>query len=380
MKIFSCIESFLPGVRGGGPVRALANMVDWMGDENDFRIFTRSRDYLSSEVYPNVTTSSWTQVGNGKIYYSLDEGLVRHLWNEVLDFKPDWVYLNGAFAPLTRLFLTLRWRNKELRKFPVIIAPHGNVSSAALQHHSIRKHAWLKASRAMGLYRNVIWHAASVREAEQVKETIGPKVVIRNVPMAPAKLEGPDFAKLGRASLESGAPFLRLIYFGRVSQEKNLGFALDILSRMEATISFDIIGSCDDLRLMEELEMKAGRLSENIKVRFFDLLPHAEMMSQLSQYDALLMPSLTENFSYTVLESLQAGLPVVISDQTPWRGLIEKGIGWDLCLGSTTEWEEVFSLLLAMDEKERADLSQRCQLFSEAWVGSYCEKAKALFA
>ena len=39
-----------------------------------------------------------------------------------------------------------------------------------------------------------------------------------------------------------------------------------------------------------------------------------------------------ENFGHTIYEALSASVPILISDQTPWRRLQEKNAGWDLSL------------------------------------------------
>ena len=43
-------------------------------------------------------------------------------------------------------------------------------------------------------------------------------------------------------------------------------------------------------------------------------------------------PTLGENYGHVIYEALDSGCPVLISDQTPWRGLSEVGAGWDLPL------------------------------------------------
>src|SRR3546814_17574361 len=38
---------------------------------------------------------------------------------------------------------------------------------------------------------------------------------------------------------------------------------------------------------------------------------------------------LGENYGHVIAEALEAGLRLLISDQTPWRGLAEAGVGHD---------------------------------------------------
>ena len=96
-------------------------------------------------------------------------------------------------------------------------------------------------------------------------------------------------------------------------------------------------------------------------------------------YHALLMPSLTENFSYTVLESLQAGIPVLISDQTPWLDLQSQRVGWDLPLEDLSAWAAALEQLSHQALAERLEQSQRALGYAQEWGADYSQKAAMLF-
>jgi glycosyltransferase involved in cell wall biosynthesis len=96
----------------------------------------------------------------------------------------------------------------------------------------------------------------------------------------------------------------------------------------------------------------------------------------------MLMPSLTENFSYTVLESLQAGIPVLISDQTPWRDLQQQGVGWDLSLEDPDRWLQALEDLLSLSSASDHGSNPRSELvrkFASAWAGEFHSKVCKLF-
>ena len=93
----------------------------------------------------------------------------------------------------------------------------------------------------------------------------------------------------------------------------------------------------------------------------------------------MLMPSRTENFSYTVLESLQAGIPVLISDQTPWRDLQSQRVGWDLPLEDLSAWAAALEQLSHQALAERLEQSQRALGYAQEWGADYSQKAAMLF-
>ena len=91
------------------------------------------------------------------------------------------------------------------------------------------------------------------------------------------------------------------------------------------------------------------------------------------------MPSRTENFSYTVLESLQAGIPLLISDQTPWRDLQSQRVGWDLPLEDLSAWAAALEQLSHQALAERLEQSQRALGYAQEWGADYSQKAAMLF-
>ena len=46
------------------------------------------------------------------------------------------------------------------------------------------------------------------------------------------------------------------------------------------------------------------------------------------------------------------GCPVLISDQTPWRSLEEKGVGWDLPLSKPEMFQEVLERCVDVNDEE----------------------------
>ena len=62
-----------------------------------------------------------------------------------------------------------------------------------------------------------------------------------------------------------------------------------------------------------------------------------------------------------ILEALCAGCPVLISDQTPWRGLEGKDVGWDLPLDRPEMFRQVLQRCVDMNQGEYAKLSKRAR-------------------
>ena len=61
-----------------------------------------------------------------------------------------------------------------------------------------------------------------------------------------------------------------------------------------------------------------------------------------------------------ILEAWAAGLPVVISDRTPWRDLESQGVGWDLPLDNPQRWIEVLDHLIRLPPEALLELKHKC--------------------
>ncbi len=81
----------------------------------------------------------------------------------------------------------------------------------------------------------------------------------------------------------------------------------------------------------------------------------------MREHDLFFLPTLGENFGHVILEALCAGCPVLISDQTPWRGLEEKGVGWDLSLSKPEMFREVLQRCVDMNDEEYMKWSERAR-------------------
>src|SRR5579863_7029524 len=68
-KILLLVAHYLPGVKSGGPIRSISNLVEALGDEMDFRVVTTDRDQDEAEHYAGITPDRWTRVGKAEVLY-----------------------------------------------------------------------------------------------------------------------------------------------------------------------------------------------------------------------------------------------------------------------------------------------------------------------
>ncbi len=91
---------FLPGYKGGGPIRTIANMAEALGDEIDFRIVTSDRDARDISAYPNVEVDKWNDVGKAQVLYlSPRSKNLSNISNILKNIRYDVLCLNSFFDP-----------------------------------------------------------------------------------------------------------------------------------------------------------------------------------------------------------------------------------------------------------------------------------------
>ena len=83
-----------------------------------------------------------------------------------------------------------------------------------------------------------------------------------------------------------------------------------------------------------------------------------QINKNISENHFLFLPTFNENFGHVIVESFKAGCPVIISDQTPWKNLSEKKVGWELPLSNEKAFIETLVYCGKMGNEEFASFSQ----------------------
>jgi glycosyltransferase involved in cell wall biosynthesis len=359
-EVLVCADYFVPGYKAGGPIRTLANMIEQLGDEFCFKIVTRDRDLGDTEPYPNIVINEWQPVSKAEVFYLAPDKLkLKPLRCLFFSTRFDLLYLNSFFSfRLSILPLVCRAIGAARRK-PTILAPRGEFSSGALALKRFRKRAFLASSKRIGLYSGITWQASSEYEKENIQGCFGKEAVILVAPDLPPLVLGTD-QEFGTKKKKK---HLKLLFLSRISKMKNLIGALGIIKEIKGEVVFHIFGPIEDLNYWSECKKQIHEMPQNIKIEYRGSVEYPDVHSVMRDYDFFFLPTLGENFGHVILEALVAGCPVVISDQTPWRGLADKGVGWDLPLGEPGDFRKVLQQCVDMDDIAYRSLAQRARDF-----------------
>ena len=335
---------YLPGYKAGGPIRTIAAMVDQLGDDFAFHIVTSDRDLGDMVPYPNVLINQWTNIGKARVFYrSPGEIGWRALRDSLRDVRADLVYLNSLFSPVSTLRPLLQWRLNRYPSAALLLAPRGELSLGALKGKPLKKKAFLRMARVTGLYSGVVFQASSDHEADDIQRELGNQNIMVALDLSEQGGPLPDIA------VHSGADRpLRAVFLSRISPKKNLLGALQMLKHVRIPMTYDIYGVIEDKDYWAACEAAIRALPEHVEARFQRELRPEEVQTVLGKYDMFFFPTLGENYGHVIREALSAGLPTLISDQTPWLDLDAKNAGAALPLHDQDgflAWIEAFAKL-----------------------------------
>lgn len=349
-RVLIALDYYLPGVNAGGPVRSIANLVERLADDVDFLIVTRDRDLGERQPYAGMTFDEWVPVGRARVRYMRHRspGAVLRL---VRQTPHDVLYLGSYFSPSSvELLWARRIGMRTARR--CVLSPRGQLGAGALALNARRKRALITAANVAGAHRGWFWHATTAEEAQQIRDIVRPRapiIVAANLPS--------DSTPRGRPGRKvPGA--LRIVTIARVHPMKNILDCVRWLAEVGGEIHYDVIGPLENRPYVADCQRAAASLPPSIRVHFCGSLPHAEVVQRLGLYDLFLLPTRGENFAHSIFEALSAGVPVLVSDRTPWRGLEVTGAGWDLPLESPQRFIDVLAACVSMDADEHASRSE----------------------
>jgi glycosyltransferase involved in cell wall biosynthesis len=320
---------YLPGYKAGGPIKSISNIVSGLGDDFDIRIVTADRDFGDSAAYPTVRPGQWARVGKAQVrYLAPDERGLASIARILTETPHDLLFLNSFFDPRFTTQPLLAQRLNLAPRRPVLLAPRGEFSVGALGLKKLKKRSFMALARRIGLYKHAHWLASTEHEAADIKREFAEATV-----SIAACLPTEVWAINRRPPRARGAA-LRVVFLSRIAPMKNLDFALRVLSGVRVPVVFDIFGPTEDIAYWERCKAVISQLPPNVTVNYKGMLEPPQVIETVAQYDLFFLPTLGENFAHVIAEALHAGTRLLISDQTPWRGLASSSVGHDLPLNS----------------------------------------------
>lgn len=247
----------------------------------------------------------------------------------------------------------------------LLIAPRGEFSPGALNIKRWKKRAYIGFSKYLKLFRLATFHASTHMEKRDIEAVIGPGVTVHTAKDLP-NLAMPDLRSFKNDMGQSKA--LKVCFISRLVPKKNLDYAIDILRTCRPPVEFTIFGSQEDPAYWSHCRQLLGALPSNVTWEYGGELLPSEVKDTFARFDVFLFPTRGENYGHVIAESLLSGTYVLVSDQTPWVGLEEAGVGCAIPLSRQREFASRISSWSSLSVEERYARKLEIQLKAKALV------------
>ena len=350
-------DYFFPGYKAGGPVQSLVNMITSLSHQYNFKVITYAYDLGETQPYANLATDQWTNVTLApdvqvECFYASKAISRKLLVQLVVHAHPSIIYVNGIFS--RSLFLGTLLAMPRIRKkvaCRLVVCPRGMMQQGALAVKSGKKKIYLTLLTKSRLLRNIIWHATTQDELNDIHALVGRKAlgaVAGNIPKKPLQHITQHEKKQG---------LLRLVYLSLITEKKNLHLLLQVLQSCTATVELHIYGPVKDVTYWQQCQKLMAQVPKHITVTYHGDVEPARVQTTIAQYDAFILLTKGENFGHALYESFSVGRPVITSYFTPWNNLQQQQAGWNVDIQNTAS---IAGLLNELADQENTQWHTWC--------------------
>lgn len=344
-KILIFSDWFYPGYKAGGPIQSCRNFIASMEDQFELSLVTSDRDLGDTQPYPGIKVDTWNNYSTKtKVFYASALS-VQQLLKLQQEVAADYIYLNSMFSVRFAVYPLLMKRAGKISA-TIVLSPRGMLKQSALQFSAWKKKIFLLLFRVLKVQKQIHFHATDATELADIKRIMGPSSVAALIPNFP----GVQKSFVAPSSKDEHS--LSVIFVGRIHPIKNLDFLLKSFQAITAEVKLTIVAAKEDQQYWELCKGLIDALPPNIEVNMKGNVPHDELENILLQHHLFALPTAGENFGHAIFESLAAGRPVLISDQTPWKNLSLHKAGWDLPLNDMHAFTAVIERAAAMENDQ----------------------------
>lgn len=342
MNILITAGLFYPS-RLGGP----ANTLYWLAKgfvKNGYKVtVVSSNQHIDKD---KIRKDEWSSIDNIRVRYCTAKTKLafRVIWYSIKELKKtDVVILSSTFyIPCIFVALAAHFYNKK-----TIWSPRGELFDTGMNNNHIKK-LYVYIIKLL-FAKNVLFHATSIDEKNQIVKYLGEKVSVCIIP---------NYIELPKKQLKIQDTNNYILYLGRIAPIKALENLLKALSISNKFIDSDfkllIVGGCEVqfeyyLEILNAILNNDKQLKD--KVIFYGNVEGEEKFKLYANAYFTFLVSHSENFGNVVIESLSQGTPVVASQGTPWK-ILEQRVAGIWIENSPIEIAKCLDLILSFEKNE----------------------------
>lgn len=331
-----------------------------MASSYSIYVVTGNTDLDETVPLQGILSDTWIKYSdNVQIQYlSKNTQKLYHIRSIIASIKPDYVYLNSMFSKAFTIFPLIASKSIDTQ---VILSPRGMLKASAIQYKSLKKRSFIWLLKQLGFIKDVRFHATDIQEKKDIKTWFNTKekriTQVNNFPTAQIPDYKPIIKQVGYTSL---------VYVSRVAEIKNLAFFLKLLKNQN-NIELNIFGPSENQYWNDCLAI-IKTLPHSVNVQYHGSIENQKVIKHIQDAHFFILPTLGENFGHAIFEAFAAGRPALISDQTPWRDLKTKNIGWDVALTNSSKWLKILHDLHNMDQDTYNMMSKSAWQFANEYI------------
>jgi glycosyltransferase involved in cell wall biosynthesis len=247
----------------------------------------------------------------------------RQLWRYLQSVPADVIHHHSIWLR------TLHYANRAAARKGVrlVVSPRGMTDPWAWRHHAKRK-AFARRFIHPGAFEAVEgWHATSDSEAAGLRD-LGfrqPICVAPNGVSIPPKEDIEASGQRWRELLRLPPDAPVALFYSRFHRKKRLIELIDSWSENARKDWLLVVAGIPEEytpRMVEAYVLRSGQVGRVIVANGTGMPPPYGIAS------LFVLPSHGENFGLSIAEALASGVPALVTDSTPWKGLNANGAGW----------------------------------------------------
>ena len=355
-------EYFYPAFKAGGPTKSIFNMVKFLKQDYHIFIICSSKDLGSSNNLQVEAINKWLQAdGYSIIYCSKIIKSIKEILISRWKINYDYLYLGSFFNPIYSLYTLLTRLGS---KKDVIIAPKGEFFYGALSQKKIKKKIVINLFKLILNLLPLKWQSTNDKEKKVIKNLFNNNKI--NV------ITSSNLVTIDNLDLiyETKYPKkINIIICGRISPVKNILMSIECINQLKGDINVEMWGAIDDFDYWNKCKERISQSPSNVIFRYKGTFHPYDIKKIFAKQHLLLMPSLSENFGYAIYEALNLGIPVITSNNTPWRDLKKNKVGFDIPLSNKICFVNALRYYEIMSNNEFIKIRKNCKKY----VLNYCD-------
>lgn len=271
-------------------------------------------------------------------------------------------------------------RLARMRNVPYVITPHGMLTPWSLAQKRWKKRLYLALRLRRMLQGAAALHYTTAMEQEACGGlNLAAKAIVEPIGIALEEFENlpPRDALRRRFPQIAGRPIV--LFLGRIHPGKGLEYLLPAMARIGMNVVLVIAGP-DSKGFRATIEQMVAQHGLQDRVIFTGMLSGIDRVEALAGADLFALPSDHENFGLSVVESLAAGVPVIVSHEVGvGREIVAAGVGSEVAREPEAVAAEIRRWL--NDRQLRETAASRCRPYvwerydwrkiAGRWAGAY---------